>query len=324
MRYYMYLVCPLLLLFVSCLLSTQTVVAAKKKKKRKTKPYQYDTKNYVSICPGHTVQGKAGHHTLQFLLQTTGATTLKNKESAQHKAACWILTKDRKRAKGKTRLPQRYALAVLYYMTQGDTMWNEKTGWLSPQKSECSWMGIHCNVWGTITGIDLGFNNLTGLFPRELKLLTKLKDVDLHGNEIQGVLPNSVLEAWKGVVYLRLHMNGLFGQLPREIGDMTSLRELHLFGNYFQGSIPTELAKLHKLGKHYVLVVALSMGIVVVVVLLVVVRTQDLFPRHSHYTITRSKIPQRLSTCTPTTSQEPSQRYLETSRTCVSLSYLVW
>jgi hypothetical protein len=166
---------------------------------------------------GYTIS-KSQHKTLQFLLQTTGATTLKNKDSAQHKAACWILTKD-KRSKKKTHVSQRYALAVLYYMTQGDTKWNERTNWLSPNKSECSWMGIQCNMWGTIVGVDLGFNNLTGLFPRELKLLTQLRDVDLHGNEIQGVIPNSVLQAWTKVVYLRLHMNGLFGQLPREIGD---------------------------------------------------------------------------------------------------------
>jgi hypothetical protein len=94
----------------------------------------------------------------------------------------------------------------------------------------------------------LGFNNLTGLFPRELKLLNKLKDVDLHGNELQGVLPNGVLEAWTSVEYLRLHMNGFFGQLPREIGSLVKLKELHLFGNYFQGSIPVELAQLSKLG----------------------------------------------------------------------------
>lgn len=236
------------LLLLSCLFCwNASLVSAAKKKRTKHKPYQYDTNNYVNICPGFTVQGKAAHKTLQFLLQTSGATTLKNKESAQHKAACWILQKD-KMAKGKKHLSQRYALAVLYYITQGDTKWEERTNWMQPTKSECSWMGIRCGLGGTIVGLDLGFNNLTGLFPRELKLLTSLTDVDLHGNEIQGVIPNSVLEAWTNVKYLRLHMNGLFGQLPREIGSMTKLKELHLFGNYLQGSIPTELAKMHKLG----------------------------------------------------------------------------
>ena len=225
-----------------------TTTAAKKKKK-KHKPYQYDTSNYVSICPGHTVTSKRGHKALQFMLQTSGATTLKNRESAQHKAACWMLRKDKRTSVNSNHFAQRYALAVLYYMTQGDTKWNEKQHWLSTSKSECKWMGIQCNFRGHIVGLDLGFVNLTGLVPRELALLTQLKDVDLHGNELQGVLPNGVLEAWTSVEYLRLHMNGLFGQLPREIGDMSSLKELHLFGNYLQGTIPTELAKLSKLGE---------------------------------------------------------------------------
>ena len=291
-----------LLFVVSCLLCINTsVVAAKKKKAR---PYQYDTSNYVNICPGHTIQGGKAHKTLQFLLQTSGATILKNRESAQHKAACWILTKDKK-SKNKKHLSQRYALAVLYYMTQGDTEWNERENWLTPNKSECSWLGIQCNLWGTIVALDLGFNNLTGLFPRELKLLTALNDVDLHGNEIQGVIPNSVLEAWTGVVYLRLHMNGLFGQLPREIGAMHSLKELHLFGNQLQGSIPTELSNLSKLGKKIYIVHGAWCDV------------HCLSCKLAH---TRSLVlTQRPLTFTPTTLQDQSRRYLEISRTCVSL-----
>lgn len=234
-----------LFLLVSCLLGA--VIA---KKKAKTKPYQYDTSKYANLCTSYTIP-KHQHKTLQWLLQASGASTVNNKESAQNKAACFILVKDKKRSKANSlALKQRYALAVLYYMTQGDTKWEERDSWLSTSKSECSWMGIQCNMRGHIVGLDLGFNNLTGLFPRELKLLTKMRDVDLHGNELQGVIPNSVLEAWTGVEYLRLHMNGFFGQLPREISKLKNLKELHLFGNYFQGSIPTELAQLPKLGTY--------------------------------------------------------------------------
>jgi hypothetical protein len=230
--------------FLCLLLAVLLWTSALAKKKKRHQPYQYDTDKYANLCSGYTVQGSGGHKTLQWLLQTSGASTLNNKESAQHKAACWILVKDKK---NKSSLAQRYALAVLYYMTQGDTKWNERTNWLS-KKSECKWLGVHCNLFGTIVGLDLGFNNLTGLFPRELKLLDKLRDVDLHGNELQGVLPNGVLEAWTSVENLRLHMNGFFGQLPPEVASMQKLKELHLFGNYFQGSIPTELEQLTKLG----------------------------------------------------------------------------
>lgn len=145
---------------------------------------------------------------------------------------------------------QRYALAVLYYATQGDEKWEIKTDWMSG-KHECSWYGVVCGDTPldrhTVVGLDLGFNQLNGLLPRELALLQNIIEVDFHGNDLQGIIPHGIMFAWKKCKILRLHMNGFFGELHSEIGHMVSLEELHLFGNYLGGKLPKELAKLQKL-----------------------------------------------------------------------------
>jgi Leucine-rich repeat (LRR) protein len=230
-----------LLIFLSCAFSADS--AAQKKKKKK----DFNTKLYTDICLSKKkLSSRRDHKALQWLLQTSGELSIASETSHQHKAACWVLHDDSKKVSVGKHLTQRYALAVLYHATQGDKHWDIKTNWMS-SKSECQWYGVECDVWGNIVGLDLGFNELNGLLPRELALLQKIQEVDFHGNDLQGVLPHLVMHAWKDCKILRLHMNGFFGALHTEIGLMKSLEELHLFGNYFGGALPTELANLKSL-----------------------------------------------------------------------------
>ena len=85
---------------------------------------------------------------------------------------------------------------------------------------------------------------LEGLIPRELGLLDGITDLDLHGNDLQGVLPHRILVGMNKIQYLRLQMNGLFGSIHKEMTRMKHLKELYLFGNFFAGSIPKQLSKL--------------------------------------------------------------------------------
>mmetsp|Transcript_22115 Transcript_22115/g.33425 ORF Transcript_22115/g.33425 Transcript_22115/m.33425 type:complete len:328 (-) Transcript_22115:119-1102(-) len=208
---------------------------------------KFDTKLFLDICISKPkLKSKRDEKALQWLLENSGKRSIQSNISNQHKAACWMLHDDPKKlSAGNHHFSQRYALAVLYFATQGDTKWKVKTNWLSGT-AECDWYGVEC-VLGKVNGLDLGFNDLFGLLPRELSLLQKLEEVDLHGNDLQGVVPHSVLAAWKNCKILRLHMNGFFGALPTEIGLMTSLEELYLFGNYFEGAVPAEVANLKKL-----------------------------------------------------------------------------
>jgi Leucine rich repeat len=143
--------------------------------------------------------------------------------------------------------------------------------WMHPTKHECEWFGVVCqHHWKVamhglfipswifaaisgntrvITGLELSFLKLNGLLPRELSELPYLQELDVHGNDLQGVLPHKIVASLHQLQYLRLQMNGFFGAIPREIvnGLSHSLTELTLFGNYFNSKIPTQLGGLTKL-----------------------------------------------------------------------------
>uniref|UniRef100_A0A7S1UPJ3 Leucine-rich repeat-containing N-terminal plant-type domain-containing protein n=1 Tax=Grammatophora oceanica TaxID=210454 RepID=A0A7S1UPJ3_9STRA len=220
------------------------VAYAPNSKKKK----DFNTKMYLGMCKGRQkLQGThRDHATLKWLLQTSGELSVTSTDSHQNRAACWMLYDDKRKPKPASKsMTQRYALAVLFSATKGGTRWIDKTDWLS-QKNECSWYGISCDAMSTITDIDLGFNDLEGMLPRELGLLNPI-EVDMHGNDLEGVVPYSVFRNWKSTRVLRLQMNGFFGAIPSEISHMTSLRELTIFGNYFGGKVPKEMAALKDL-----------------------------------------------------------------------------
>jgi hypothetical protein len=69
---------------------------------------------------------------------------------------------------------QRYALAVFYYSTTGES-WFSSEGWLDGQKEECLWQFIEC-VNEDVVSIDTGpRNNLVGDLQPELKELKELR-----------------------------------------------------------------------------------------------------------------------------------------------------
>jgi len=231
----------------------------------------YDFKNLCSDINAPALAGKQKAKVLTWLLQATGESSLKLKTSPQHEAACWMLFGDpfRKKVLGnRAAFRQRYALAVFYYATKGPEAWYPDVGnpnattsaiqedgsnfWLS-KSHECTWYGVQCTMFipfaqRKVVGLDVTFFGVGGILPRELALLNHLKELDLHGNDLQGVLPHLAVVNWKKMERLALHMNGFFGNLHSEMTSMKNLRELLLFGNYFGGTIPKQLAQLRHLG----------------------------------------------------------------------------
>lgn len=76
---------------------------------------------------------------------------------------------------------QRYALAVLYYATDGPNAWTERDGWLAQMDGEddttmhheCSWFGVQCNEDNVVTELILG--TFRGLLMLLLHLLVGFK-----------------------------------------------------------------------------------------------------------------------------------------------------
>ena len=251
---------PLLLVVIACSFSTVTAASDEV-------PHRL-----LSMCSGKTPITKKSsrrYKQLRWLLQASGEGSLALTTSPQHLAACWILYTDHRSQKrsNKADLLQRYALATLYYATtrSNSVNWDwemthdepaaraVKGYWMSPSKHECSWYGVKCQstipmvTRQKIVGLTLGWLKLDGLVPRELGLLTELKEVDLHGCDLQGIIPHKMLASLPKLEYLRLHMNGFFGAIHREIKGMTSLKQLILFGNYLAGTVPPVLAELKNL-----------------------------------------------------------------------------
>lgn len=255
---------PAFLLWIVGCLTTTKISAAKTIAKKKA-PILL-TRELVDLCKGQNpISGSAMEKRLKWLVAASGEASILMKSSSQHQAACWSLYTDPQQKKRNSEYAylQRYALAVLHFATtkSNTTAWDwpmaadepsvaarPHGNWMLGNTHECQWYGVKCHRRNkVIYELNLGFLKLDGIIPRELSLLTGLKDLDLHGNDFQGVVPHKLVYSLRNLEYLRLHMNGFFGALQREITGLSKLRELYLFGNYFGGTIPPELAELKHL-----------------------------------------------------------------------------
>mmetsp|Transcript_35093 Transcript_35093/g.99862 ORF Transcript_35093/g.99862 Transcript_35093/m.99862 type:complete len:313 (-) Transcript_35093:55-993(-) len=194
---------------------------------------------YTNMCNGMPTIARKHDKTLQWLFKNIGEANIVSSNSPQHEAACWMFRSNKKFTS------QRFAMAVIYYATKG-AKWDENTDWMT-SKHECSWYGVECNTFRKVVNLDLGYIKVDGLVPREIGLLTELRDLDLHGNDLQGVIPHKLLTGLKKLEYLRFQMNGMFGAIHKEFTNMKNLKQLFLYGNYIAGTIPKELAQLKKL-----------------------------------------------------------------------------
>jgi Leucine-rich repeat (LRR) protein len=148
---------------------------------------------------------------------------------------------------------QRYALATLYYSTGGDT-WSNKTNWLS-NLDACQWWsgsGSGCGVFSNnITILDLDDNNVQGVLPNDLGLLTSLTAISIRNPtsstpDIGGSLPSS-LGLLTSLTSLVLTGNLFSGNVPTELSSCTMLESVDLGNNNLNGGIPTSFASLSKL-----------------------------------------------------------------------------
>jgi hypothetical protein len=115
--------------------------------------------------------------------EVTDPLALRNSSSVQGKAAKWLIQDDGLVVcPDNVKLIQRFALATIYYATNGDNwfkcsgnqlasdncggeapFWNE-TRFLSPV-NECQWAGIVCNVDFCVTELEYGKTSLTTTLP---------------------------------------------------------------------------------------------------------------------------------------------------------------
>lgn len=83
-------------------------------------------------------------------------------------------------------------LHLLYESTNGGG-WRNSVGWLS-EKPLGDWFGVDTDSIGRVTALNLAENGLSGTLPDSLGGLSVLRHLDVAGNELEGRLPQSLLD----------------------------------------------------------------------------------------------------------------------------------
>ncbi|KAL7581216.1 hypothetical protein ACA910_005999 [Epithemia clementina (nom. ined.)] len=201
----------------------------------------------------------------------TNSVDLTTPNTPQYMAANWIaeidgLTVDIPKSVHEDnafRFVQRYALAVLYFSTNGSKSWKDKLGFLTEQ-DECAWfgaqqpvpsfgsteqfysLGVTCNPDLEVVNLLLPSNELQGPIPNEIGLLTKLNMLAMPHNQLDGTIPVTIVNLPQ-LEYLDLKFNFFQKQIPNVFSTLTKLRVLGLSNNYLQNQLPVSFSALQNL-----------------------------------------------------------------------------
>ena len=229
-------------------------------------------KNSSTNAPAPPMDSHSGSTTDEFQsvlvdeFKVAPANHLRNSSHPAFHAVLWLATTDPAQLDAHdARVPERFALATLYYSThpklapfhsQGkpipdealvkNEQWSREDNWMT-EASVCEWYGVECQDT-VVTHLNLTHNHVWGELPFEFKALSHLTVLDLSKNErLAGNLTEDLVSHWPRLEYLILHENNLQGNLPKELGNLTNMEALSLWRNGFEGIIVTALNQLTKL-----------------------------------------------------------------------------
>jgi len=150
----------------------------------------------------------------------------------------------------------RFLLALFYYSLDGPN-WLEQMNFLSG-KTVCEWneqyttkvqlpvtVGVSCHGTGTIRELFLPSNQLKGSLPSmAMGYFLDLIDLNLFGNAVTGVLPESMREL-RALETVVLHNNDFSGPMPDWLPEAwQNLKTLNLSHNRFTGGIPPDFGSM--------------------------------------------------------------------------------
>nr|XP_043618791.1 receptor kinase-like protein Xa21 [Erigeron canadensis] len=101
--------------------------------------------------------------------------------------------------------------------------------------------------------MSLGFNNFGSGESDEMDFIntlsncSKLEILDVGGNNLRGILPESLAKFSAKLYFLRLSSNNILGNLPSSLGNLSGLTTLDLSYNQFMGTIPASFDRLQNL-----------------------------------------------------------------------------
>ncbi|XP_058183381.1 putative receptor-like protein kinase At3g47110 [Rhododendron vialii] len=77
--------------------------------------------------------------------------------------------------------------------------------------------------------------------------VTSLEELAVDGNNLEGVLPESISNFSTILSKMNLAENFMFGSIPVGLGNLIQLETINMGGNQFSGNIPNGIGNLHKL-----------------------------------------------------------------------------
>jgi len=179
-------------------------------------------------------------------IATTDADLLvvNNVTSPQAKALAWLQDDLITRTPGRSTstVLERYALAVLYYSTSGESSW---TFPCMNNEHVCQWnmvdllqeKGVYCGE-DQETVIKLAFDELRmeGSLPWEVVLLSNFEVLNIDRNKISGPIPSRISELTQ-LYALTARRNKFTGTLPETFSPATKLIDFE--GNSLTGTLPS-------------------------------------------------------------------------------------
>ena len=141
-------------------------------------------------------------------------------------------------------LSERDALVAFYHATNGPG-WKNSKNWLTDAPLD-QWHGVSIDCDGSLTGLALFNNQLTGPMPPELSSLSGLAALLLKDNQLTGPIPPE-LASLSNLTSLSLEGNQLTGPVPPKLSSLSNLTSPSLHQNRLTGPIPPALASLSKL-----------------------------------------------------------------------------
>ncbi|MDE0231472.1 MAG: T9SS type A sorting domain-containing protein, partial [bacterium] len=144
-----------------------------------------------------------------------------------------------------------------YKSTNGD-YWKNNTGWdttVVPVSHDefNNWYGVRIDLFNnkiTEFSLNLSNNNLNGVLPIELGLLSELNVFNIDENNLEEHIPSEIGNMTK-LDTLWMNQNQFSGEIPPEIGNLINLKSLDLAINNLTGSIPVEIGNLTKMFELY-------------------------------------------------------------------------
>ncbi|PHU30048.1 Somatic embryogenesis receptor kinase 1 [Capsicum chinense] len=120
---------------------------------------------------------------------------------------------------------------------------NALQSWDPTLVNPCTWLHVTCNIQNSVTRVDLGGANLSGILTPQLGVLYNLQYLQVENNSISGAIPRE-LGNLTNLVSLGLENNRLSGTIPSSLGNLKSLRWMRLNSNSLSGEIPISVLKL--------------------------------------------------------------------------------